>query len=171
MNKINTLIFKINQEKNQKIKISRSKSNTQTYSIHSEEDQSTRTRKSTITSVSNLNDNAITSTFIKPRRSLNKISQKSIEQILLHTEPFTNTVPFSNHVLYSKGHPFIVEAMHSSDLKKTRSHSKMLQTIRHYTKYCYQHSDIHNNEKQITDIDTEKCPLEDILDHRFTKQI
>jgi len=36
-----------------------------------------------------------------------------------------------------------------------------------YSKYCYQHSDISDSEEEITEIDAENCPLEDILNRRF----
>ncbi len=57
--------------------------------------------------------------------------------------------------------------MHRSNSKEIKSHSKMLQSIRHYSKYCYQHSNLSNNDEQINEIDPEKCPLKDILNQRF----
>ncbi len=114
--------------KNQKIRLSRSKSNTRTYSIHSEEGLS---------------------------------AQKYIKQIPLHTISSTETVSLSHD------HPSILETMHGADRKTSQFPLKMPQSIRYYSKYCYQHSDISDNEEQIT----ENCPLEDILNHRFLQPI
>jgi hypothetical protein len=144
---------RINQEKNQKIKLSRSKSNTQTYSIHSEEGLVVPTRKPITNSASNMNDNAI----VKPTRSLTKISQKPLKHIPSHTTSSNNIVPVSNGICNSIGRPFIM---------KTR-----YQSIRHYRKYCYQHSDISDNEEQMTETDTENCPLENILHQRLVQKL
>lgn len=88
---------------NQKIQ---SKSNTQTYSIHSEEG----------------------------------VSPSS------HAVPSMETIS--------------IEGTYATNLKGEKSSS----TIRHYSKHCYQHSDISDNEEQTTD---ENCPLEDLLNHRL----
>jgi len=99
-----------------------------------------------------MNDNTTLNTFIQPIKSLNKISQKPV-----------------NEVFYSKDCPFIIEAMHRSDSEEIKSHSKTRQSIRHYNKYRYQHSDLSDNDEQINEIDSEKCPLEDILNDRFIR--
>ena len=95
----------------QKINLCPSKSNTQTYSIHSEEGPSPTSR-------------------VVP----------SIETLS-------------------------VEGTYAGNLKASKSSSSTVrQSVRHYSKHCYQHSDTSDNEEQTTD---ENCPLEDILHHRL----
>ncbi|CAF0833039.1 unnamed protein product [Adineta steineri] len=101
--------LKLMQNSNQSyiFQLSKSKSNTQTYSIHSEEAVCTKIKRPTIASISNVNNNQITSTFC-----------------------------------YSKDRPFLIEAMYKRDPKEASFHSE----IRHYSKYCHQHSNISDNE-------------------------
>ncbi|CAF0937777.1 unnamed protein product [Adineta steineri] len=99
--------LKYNNQLDKIFQLSKSKSNTQTYSIHSEEAVCTKTKRPTIASISNVNNNEITSTFC-----------------------------------YSKDRPFLIEAMYKRDPKEASFHSE----IRHYSKYCHQHSDISDNE-------------------------
>jgi hypothetical protein len=155
---------------NQTIKLSRSKSNTQSYSIHSEEGLPSETQTPATTSVSNINGNAVPAMFIKPPKSPHKIFVNLNNETLLHTASSTNNASCSNTACHSKGRPFIIEALESPDLKEIKSRSKILPSIRHYSKYCYQNSDISDNEEQITDMDTEYCPLEAILHDRFRQQ-
>ncbi|CAF0783605.1 unnamed protein product [Adineta steineri] len=67
----------------------------------------TKIKRPTIASISNVNNNEITSAFC-----------------------------------YSKDRPFLIEAMYKRDPKEASFHSE----IRHYSKYCHQHSDISDNE-------------------------
>jgi hypothetical protein len=163
----------IDRENNQKIKLSKSRSNTQTYSIHSEEGLPTQIHKPTATSMSNMNGNANTSMCIKPTRSLNKILQKPVKQIHSHIAPSTNNIAqFFDEDMYSKDRSIINEAMHNFDLKKIKSHSKILQSIHHYNnKYCCQDSDINGNQEQTIENDDESCPLDDVVNCRFLQHI
>ncbi|CAF0837002.1 unnamed protein product [Adineta steineri] len=74
---------------------------------YSQEDVCTKIKRPTIASISNVNNNEISSTFC-----------------------------------YSKDRPFLIEAMYKRDPKEASFHSE----IRHYSKYCHQHSDISDNE-------------------------
>jgi hypothetical protein len=127
--------------RDQKVKLSKSKSNTQTYSIHSEDID---IKRPSTTSRLDTNDNVTFNTLIKPTRSLDKISHS-------YTKLCTNIVPLSNPSFHF---------------------AKQFESIHHYSKYRYQHSSyISDNEEQIIEIDTENCPLEDIITHRFIEQI
>ncbi|CAF4307290.1 unnamed protein product [Adineta steineri] len=103
----NPIYFRYNDQLDKIFQLSKSKSNTQTYSIHSQEDVCTKVKRPTIASISNVNNNEIISTFC-----------------------------------YSKDRPFLIEAMYKRDPKEASFHSE----IRHYSKYCHQHSDISDNE-------------------------
>jgi hypothetical protein len=135
------------------LKINLSESNTKTYSIHSEQG---RIRRSSITSTCNMsNINKNVNAFIKPTKSLKKISRQLFKRIFSHTtESLTNVVPFSNGL---------------NDLKE--SVPCTIKPIRHYSKHCYQHSDINNNEEKMTGINIENCPLENILNHLSIHEI
>ena len=131
-------------KRDQKVKYSKSKSNTQTYSIHSAEDVSVEIKRPNTTSRLDTDDNAILNTLIKPTRSRDKISHS-------YTAVCTNIVPLLNPSFHS---------------------AKQFESIHHYSKYRYQQSSyISDNEEQINEIDTENCPLEDTITHRFIEQI
>ncbi|CAF3461419.1 unnamed protein product [Rotaria socialis] len=112
---------------NRSLKIKLPEPNTKTYSIRSEQ---RRIRRPSITStcnMSNINNNV--NAFIKPTKSLKKISRRFLKRIFSHTESYTNIVPFSNGL---------------NDLKENVPCT--IKPIRHYGKHCNQHSGINNNE-------------------------
>lgn len=93
--------------------------------------------------MSNMNDNAANSRmFSKPIKCSNHI--------------FSSLAPSTKKNFSSKDYSFMLEAIHNSNFKKNNG--------------C-QDSDVNNDEKQIVENDDEICPLEDIVNRRFSQQI
>ena len=73
----------------------------------------------------------------------------------------------SNNILIYPIQHSITEAMPNPNQKETKIHSKLFESIHHYSKYGYQLPNKSDNDEQIIETDSENCPLEDIFSYRF----